>query len=361
MNTYPARRQRAQELMRQQGIDYLLVSPSSDSVYLMGRRGILSERLNCLVIPANGDPVMVMPAFESLDLQREQGMDVRTWQDGENPYALVASLLAAGGRAIAVCDQMWAQHVVPLQEALPGSRFSLASRILTPLRQVKDAEELAALRRAGAAADAVFADLVASPLRGRTERDVARRISDLLIAHGHQAVTFVIVGSGPNGASPHHTLSDRVLQEGDAVVFDYGGLFDNYSSDITRTVFLGRPPEEFRRVYETVRQAQEAAYQVVRPGVACQEIDRAGRRVIAGAGYGQQFIHRLGHGLGIDDHEEPYIIEGNTTALVPGMVFSDEPGIYLGGRFGVRIEDILAVTEQGAERLNSAPRELIAL
>ena len=366
MSTFQARCTRAQEAMRRHGIDLLFVAPSSDMTYLMGQRGHLSERLTLLIVPANGTPLAIVPVLEAPGVRPAAAFfSISTWADGSNPYALARSLVGPGSARIAVSDQMWSTHLLHLQQEMPTSVFMPASPLLAPLRQVKDADEIAILRRAGAAADAAFADIVATPLLGLTERQVDKLVREALLKHGHQRAEFSIVGSGPNSGSPHHDLSDRVLQAGDAVVFDFGGLMDNYASDITRTIFLcepgGQPPDEYRRVYETVRQAQEAAFQVIRPGVACQEIDRAARRVITAAGYGEYFIHRTGHGLGLDGHEEPYMVEGNTLPLQAGMVFSDEPGIYLPGRFGVRIEDIVVVTENGADRLNQAPREMIAL
>jgi Xaa-Pro aminopeptidase len=193
---------------------------------------------------------------------------------------------------------------------------------------------------------------------GRSESDVSHDLADLLRAHGHSQVDFTIVASGPNGANPHHLASERVIQEGDMVVLDYGGLMDGYGSDTTRTVHVGEPSDEERRVHEIVRRAQQAAFEAVRPGVACQEIDRAGRRIINEDGYGAYFIHRIGHGIGMTTHEPPYMVEGETSPIVPGMCFSIEPGIYLPGRFGVRIEDIVAATDQGARRLNDNPREM---
>ena len=254
---------------------------------------------------------------------------------------------------------MWSTHLLHLQARLPAARFTPSAALLAPLRRVKDAAEIAALKRAAAAADAAMADILARPLAGKTEREVGRMIADLLIAHGHSSADFAIVASGGNSGSPHHATGDRVLHEGDALTLDFGGVFDRYFSDITRSVFLGKAPEEYRRIYDVVRQAQQKAFEAVRPGIACQDVDRAARRVISEAGYGEYFIHRTGHGLGLDVHEEPYMVEGNTSPVEPGMVFSDEPGIYIPGRFGVRIEDILVVTAQGAERLNHAPRDLM--
>ena len=362
MDVHKTRCARAQEEMRRQGIDLLFVSPSSDLVYLIGHHTYSSERLTLFMLPASGDPAMVVPALEAPAARAAATFfSFRTWADGDNPYALMRSLMPAVGRKVAVSDQTWSLHLINIQEALPRTNFVPASRVLAPLRRVKDASEIAALKRAGTAADAAMADILAMPLLGKSEHQVAGLISDLLIKHGHSRADFGIVASGGNSGSPHHVNSDRVLQEGDALTLDFGGVYDDYSSDITRSVFLGAPPDEYRRIYAIVGQAQQAAFEAVRPGVACQEIDRAARRVITAAGYGEYFIHRTGHGLGLDVHEEPYMVEGNTLPLVPGVVFSIEPGIYIPGRFGVRTEDIVFVTESGGERLNAAPRELRAL
>ncbi len=349
----------AQEEMRRQGIDVMLVSPSSDLVYLISHHTHVSERLTLFMLPATGQPVMLAPELEApLARHLATFFALHTWADGGDPYAAVRSLLPSSGKTIAVSDQLWSLHLLSLQAALPQASFVPASRVVAPLRRIKDSAEVAALRRAAAAADAAMADVLKSPLTGRTEREVAQLVGDRLIAHGHQRVDFAIVGGGPNSGSPHHVTGDRRLEEGDALVLDFGGVLDDYYSDITRSVLLGKPPAEYRRVYDIVREAQEKAFQTVRPGLACQEVDRAARGVISAAGYGEYFVHRTGHGLGLDVHEEPYMVEGNTMPMQPGMVFSIEPGIYIPGRFGVRIEDIVVVTANGAERLNNAPREL---
>jgi Xaa-Pro aminopeptidase len=228
---------------------------------------------------------------------------------------------------------------------------------MPPLRAVKDEEELAALAKVASAADASFADIVLVPFAGRREAEVAADVAEALRRHGHRTADFTIVGSGPNGASPHHEAGERVIAEGDVVVLDFGGRLDAYCSDITRTVIVGEPPTEFDRVHDVVRQAQQAAFEAVRPGATAEDIDRAARDVIDHAGYSEWFIHRTGHGIGLELHEPPYIVSGNRTKLEAGMTFSIEPGVYLPDRFGVRIEDIVAVTADGARRLNEAPRE----
>ena len=226
------------------------------------------------------------------------------------------------------------------------------------LRAVKDANELGRLEAAGASADAAYGEILKVRFAGRRETDVAADLARLLREFGHEQVDFTVVGSGPNGANPHHEAGERTILEGDMVVLDFGGLMHGYGSDTSRTVCVGEPTAEMREVHEIVRVAQQTAFEAVRPGIACQEVDRAARAVITDAGYGEQFIHRTGHGIGMTTHEPPYMVEGEERPTVPGMCFSIEPGIYLAGRFGVRIEDIVTVTEDGGRRFNHTPREL---
>ena len=360
---YAARLRRAQAEMARQGVDYLFVTPSSDLTYLLGYPAHASERMTLLGAPRDGAPFVVAPTLEAsrLDARRDI-VDVHPWNETESPSALTARLLEQRGGTIAISDQTWAAFLLRLQDALPDARFRSGTSILRELRMVKDEHELELLRDVGKRADRVWSTFVASArLTGRTERDVAEEIAGLLRAEGCDPRGFLIVASGPASASPHHMTSDRVIERGDAVVFDYGSTREHYWCDITRTLHVGEPSDEFRKVYDVVLAANRAARDAVRPGVACQEIDRAARRVIDDAGYGEYFIHRVGHGLGLDGHEEPYMVEGNDLPLKPGMVFSDEPGIYIPGKFGVRIEDILVCAEDGAESLNDAPRELFVV
>ncbi len=340
----------------------LLVTPGPDLAYLTGHAPPPLERLTLLVVAPDRQPVMLVPLLErpaALASPAADWIEVVGWADGDDPYAVAAGLLPPG--RLAVTDQTWASHVLGLQEAAKDRTFVAAGRAMPPLRSVKDEEELAAMAKAASAADAAFADILHVPFAGRRELDVAADLAEALRRHGHRTADFTIVGSGPNGASPHHEAGDRVITDGDAVVLDFGGHLDGYCSDITRTVFVGEPPKEFDRVYDVVRRAQQAAFEAVRPGVPAEDVDRAAREVIDDAGYGEWFIHRTGHGIGLELHEPPYIVAGNTTSLEAGMTFSIEPGIYLPGRFGVRIEDIVAVTEDGARRLNEAPRDAQAV
>lgn len=363
-----ARLRRAAETAAGAGIDALLITPGSDLQYLVGAGGESFERLSCLALPADPDraPALLVPKLEEAgyaDVPAEQlGLDMRTWVDGEDPHALVADLLGGGSgpSRVAVADVMPALHALPLREALPGTEQVLAGPVLRQLRMRKDAAEIAALREAGAAIDRVHARMAEFLRVGRTEAQVGADISDAIVQEGHLGAEFVIVGSGPNGASPHHALSDRAIQEGDIVVVDIGGpVASGYNSDCTRTYVIGEPAQsDVRETYDVLESAQRAAVQAVRPGATAESVDAAAREPIAAAGFGDWFIHRTGHGIGLDVHEEPYIVGGSQLQLEPGMAFSIEPGIYQPGRWGARIEDIVVVTEDGAESVNQQPHEL---
>ncbi|MEU9477601.1 aminopeptidase P family protein [Streptomyces sp. NPDC048191] len=359
---YRARMERAARSAADAGLAGLLVAPGPDMVWLTGYTPTaVTERLTVLVLTPGHEPVLVVPTLEAPDAEHATGastLTLRDWTDGKDPYAVTAALLDGRGR-FGISDNTWAMHLLGLQRALPDSSYASLTDALPMLRAVKDAAELELLAAAGAAADATFEEIRKVPFAGRRESDVGHDLAGLLRRFGHSQVDFTIVGSGPNGANPHHEMGDRVIRHGDMVVLDFGGLKDGYGSDTTRTVHVGEPTEEERRVHELVREAQEAGYQAVRPGVACQEVDRAARAVISDAGYGAYFIHRTGHGIGVTTHEPPYMIEGEEQPLVPGMCFSVEPGVYLPGRFGVRIEDIVTVTGDGGRRLNTTTREMV--
>ena len=339
----------------------MIVGPSPDLAYLSGYDPPPFERPTVLVLRPDRDPTLVVPELERAlaDVSAAGGhVELATWRDGADPYEVIARLLPGSGR-IGVSDRIWAVHVLGLQAAAPALSWTSASPVLAPLRARKDPDELDALRRAGAAADATFEAICRSGLSGRTERDVADELARLLVEHGHDSADFAIVASGPNGASPHHEPEGRRIAPGDPVVLDFGGSVDGYFSDTSRTVVVGEPPRtDWRTCSPWSIEAQAAGIEVVRPGVAIQEVDRAARAVIASGGFGDRFIHRTGHGIGREVHEPPYAVEGDRTVLEPGMTFSVEPGIYLDGRFGVRIEDIVAVTDDGVERLNRSSREL---
>ncbi|OEJ29295.1 peptidase M24 [Streptomyces agglomeratus] len=352
---------RAAEAAADAGLDGVLVAPGPDLVHLTGYRPTAdTERLTLLVLSVEQEPVLVVPTLEAPDARQAPGaavLTLRDWTDGKDPYAVAAPLLDVTGR-FAVSDNTWAMHLLGLQQALPSTSYVSLTAALPMLRAVKDAAELARLEAAGAAADATYEEILRVRFSGRRESEVAAELAHLLTQFGHEQVDFTVVGSGPNGADPHHEAGERVIEEGDMVVLDFGGLKHGYSSDTSRTVHVGAPTAEEQRVHDVVREAQQAAFEAVRPGVACQQVDRVARAVITEAGYGERFIHRTGHGIGVITHEPPYMVEGERRPLVPGMCFSIEPGIYLPGRFGVRIEDIVTVTEDGGRRLNTTAREL---
>jgi Xaa-Pro aminopeptidase len=358
---YAARMARAAEAGAAAGFDGVLVAPGPDLVWLTGYQPTaITERLTLLVLRPGRPPVLVVPALERPDAAGAPGapaLEMRDWRDGDDPYAGVESILGSRGR-FGVSDTTWALHLLGLQRTLPELRFTALTDGLPMLRAVKDERELERLAAAGAAADEAYGEIVSVVFAGRRELDVAADLAALLRKFGHEQVDFTVVGSGPNGANPHHEADQRVIQDGDTVVLDFGGLKHGYGSDTTRTVHVGEPGDEVREVHEIVQRAQQAAFEAVRPGVACQEIDRVARRVITEAGYGEWFIHRTGHGIGVTTHEPPYMVEGEKQQLVPGMCFSIEPGIYLPGRFGVRIEDIVTVTDEGGRRLNNTDRKL---
>jgi D-alanyl-D-alanine dipeptidase len=338
----------------------LLVAPSPDLRYLVGYEPMPLERPTVLVVTAHAQPVLVVPTLErALAAAAPPADDVELldWRDDEDPYAIVASRIGGSG-TIFVGDRIWGSHVLALQRAVPGAVWASAAPIVGAMRARKDDAELAALRRAAAAADAALVELLSGPFAGRSERAIADELDDLLVAHGHDEAAFTIVASGPNAASPHHEAGERTIGDGDAVVLDFGGTVEGYHSDTTRTVVVGEPGDRLRRIHAVVADAHRAAIDVVRPGIEIEAVDRAARSVIEAAGLGDRFIHRTGHGIGLEVHEPPYAAAGDHTVLEPGMTFSVEPGIYLEGELGARIEDIVAVTADGVEQLNTSPREL---
>jgi Xaa-Pro aminopeptidase len=345
------------------GLTALLITPSPDYAYLLGYRAPALERLTCLVLPAAGEPSLVLPRLEAPLAHHQLGeladeIELLAWDEIDDPFHLIRGLLEGSSGRIGVQDQMWARFVLRLRASLDPIELVEAGPSIAALRRLKSKDEVERLRAAAAAADEAMAGITGERLSGRTEADVSRRVNELLLAAGHQTADFAIVASGPNSASPHHEPGDRVIGDGDALVLDIGGSRGGYCSDTTRTAFVGRPPPDFVAMYEVLREAQAAACDAVAPGVAAEDVDRAARDVINEAGYGDRFIHRTGHGIGMETHEEPYIVSGNGEPLQVGHAFSVEPGIYLEGQWGARIEDIVVCTDAGGERLNRSSREL---
>jgi Xaa-Pro aminopeptidase len=373
---YRERMDAARALAAGSGVAAILVGVGADMRYLAGYPAMALERLTMLVIPAAGSPALVAPRLEAtpaLSCPPAVSGDLRvvTWEETDDPHGLVAGMVRdamsgspAGAPRIAVSDDLPARHLLRLQQRLPGATVELASPVLGRLRIVKDADEIALLTEAAHAADRVVAQIAAGRLVGRTEVDVAREVRERLIAEGHDEAEFAIVGSGPNSASPHHDASERVIASGEPIVLDIGGTIDGYGSDITRTLWVtggdpaNGPDERFRHLFGVLLGAQVAATRAVRPGLAAEAVDAAARGPIAAEGYGDAFIHRTGHGIGLEAHEDPYLVAGNREPLREGMAFSVEPGIYLAGEYGARIEDIVVCGSDGPIVLNEAPREL---
>lgn len=366
---YAHRIARAAALARESGLSGLIIGAGAQFAYLTGSWISTHERLTALVIPASGaQPTLVVPDVDRGDLRKSSvpllGINVLGWIDGQDPYAAVISALGEPPHTIVgVGEDLTANHLISLQNILgEQSATVLATAVLAELFVAKDPEEIEQLRAAGQAIDRVHAQVPFLLQPGRTEAEVAEDLA-VLIKKDHSKVDFVIVGSQVNGANPHHDYSDRELVPGDMVVVDIGGTYGvGYHSDCTRTYVVGGSPNlidaDAQQMYDVLLRAQEEAVKAIKPGVTAASIDKVARDIISEAGYGHAFIHRTGHGIGLSTHEEPFIMEGNDLVLQPGMAFSVEPGIYLEGRFGARIEDIVVVTENGCECLNNQPRTL---
>lgn len=373
---YAERLARAQALLAPRGVAALLVGVGADLRHLTGYEAMPLERLTMLVLPASGRPSLVAPRLEAMAAEQSAAsrlgqLPVVAWDETDDAHALVARLLAdalgsrpAAGDRVLVSDRLWAMHVLGLERALAGANFGLASEVLRVLRMTKDEEEIALLRLAAHAADRVVAQIAGGSLVGRTEADVSREVRDRLLAEGHETAEFAIVASGPNSASPHHDAGDRVIQAGEPIVLDIGGSLGGYCSDTTRTLWVtGGDPDrgpspEFRRLFDLLREGQAEASAAVRPGVPCERIDAVARGIITAGGHGPDFFHRTGHGIGLETHEDPYLVAGNAEPLGAGMAFSVEPGIYLAGRYGARIEDIVVCGSSGPDVLNESSRDL---
>jgi Xaa-Pro aminopeptidase len=369
---YPRDRiRRAQDATAQAGLDALLLTPGADLRYLTGYDAVPLERLTCLVVPADGDPVLVVPLLErpaalaspvgSMDLE------IAAWQETDDPVALVVDRLRTYGggalpKRVGLANRMWAEQVLRFRDRLPDAELGLSSTVLRALRMRKTPAEVDALRSAGAAIDRVHERMGEFLRAGRSEAEIAKDIGQAILDEGHVRADFIIVASGPNSASPHHEVSERVVEVGDPVVVDIGGTTaDGYCSDSTRTYAVGSAPQDFLDYFAVLLDAQAHAVEAVRPGTSCDAVDATARELITAAGYGQWFVHRTGHGIGLETHEDPYIVAGNTEPLEPGMAFSVEPGIYIAGRHGARIEDIVVCTPDGVERLNTIARDLVVV
>ncbi len=371
---YAARLERAQSVVAEREVGALLIGPGADLRWLIGYEAMPLERLTMLMVPASGRATLVVPRLEVGAARAAVGVehevvDLASWEETDDPVDLVArqgGVEAAAGRGagLLVSDRLAAAFLLAIQARLPAAEYGLASTVLSDLRAVKDEEEIGLLRRAAQAADRTVAAICAGRLVGRTEADVAREVRERLVAEGHDDAAFWIVASGPNSASPHHGASDRVIGAGEPIVLDIGGRIEGYGSDITRTLWPtggdeSRGPDvEYRTMFSVLERAQAAASAAAVVGATGEEVDAAARNVIAEAGFGDAFIHRTGHGIGLEGHEDPYLVSGNHDPLVEGNCFSTEPGIYFDGRYGARIEDIVVCRVEGPDILNSLPRSL---
>jgi Xaa-Pro aminopeptidase len=357
---------RVRSRMGELDVDTLLLSVGPELPWLTGYTAMPLERLTMLVLPRDGEAVLLVPLLEAPRVvERPDVFRLSAWGETEDPIAAVAGLVGRGSRRVAIGDRTWARFLLLLQVALPDARFLRAGEVVAPLRARKDPAEVEALRRAALAVDAIAADLQAGaiPLVGRTEADISADLSRRIVEAGHQHSNFAIVAAGANAASPHHEAGDGVVQPGEVLLCDFGGTMADqagvgYCSDITRCVHLGEPAPEVTEAYAVLHEAQQAAVAAATVGTSCAEVDRVARRIIGEAGFGDYFIHRTGHGIGVEEHEDPYIVDGNTTPLAPGHAFSVEPGIYIPGRFGLRLEDIVVATEAGPDPLNQADHAL---
>jgi len=360
---YQERLARVQSAMQRQDIDAVLLSVGHDLPYLTGYHAMALERLTMLVVPREGAATMVIPRLEAPRVtEHPKVFSLLVWNETDDPVAAVARLVN-GARNIAVGDQMWARFLVELLTHTPHVSYSRAVHIVGPLRSIKTPTEIEALQRAGSAADRVARQLHAGliPLIGRSEAQVSADISARLLEEGHNVVNFAIVAAGENAASPHHHPGERIIKNNEIVLCDFGGTMDEYCSDITRCVYLGEPSQEVLEAYGVLQEAQAASVASAQVGATCESVDEAARRVITEAGFGEYFVHRTGHGIGMEAHEEPYIVAGNTEILVPGHAFSIEPGIYMPGRFGMRLEDIVVASASGPIAMNTVSHDLVVL
>ncbi len=354
--------------MQAADVDVLLLSVGADLPYLTGYQAMPLERLTMLVLPADGDAELIIPALEAPLVQAQDDVfSLVPWGETEDPVQLAVDRI--GSRtSVAIGETTWSTFLVQILNRTSGITFSDAGTVMTPLRSVKDAAEIESLRNASHAVDRIAARLQAGeiPVVGQTEAQLSAELGRQIVAEGHAKVNFAIVAAGENAASPHHHAGSRVIQPNEVVLCDFGGTMSDefgvgYCSDITRCVYTGEPPAEFRELYDVLFEAQAASVAAAVPGTPVEEIDRTGRKIIADAGYGEYFIHRTGHGIGVEAHEHPYIVEGNDQPLTPGHAFSVEPGIYVPGKWGARLEDIVVSGVDGPDPLNTADHHLAVI
>jgi Xaa-Pro aminopeptidase len=357
---------RVREAMAAAEVDVLLLSVGPDLPWLIGYEAMALERLTMLVVPANGEATLVIPAFEVPRVVERPGLfSIAAWGETDDPIANVVQR-ARGANKLAIGDHTWSRFLVALQHELPAASWVSAGTVTSPLRAVKDDAEIARLQAAASGVDRVAAALQGGeiPLIGRSEAEVSAELSRRILAEGHAKVNFAIVASGENAASPHHHASEKIIAPGEVVLCDFGGTTEEahgepgYCSDITRCVYTGEPPVEFRDAYAVLHDAQAKAVAAAAIGTPAATVDKVARDHLASADLAKWFIHRLGHGIGVEEHEDPYLVEGNESPLVAGNAFSVEPGFYIAGRWGARLEDIVVATEDGPLALNRADHNL---
>jgi len=348
------------QVMKQEAVDLVALGPGAHLAWLVNVRPHADERalLFCVSQEYAG---FLMPALEAQSARQQTDLPFHTWSDDEGPEKAMAECLAAAGTtqatSVVLDETMRADFAALVQDALPNADRQFTSTTIGALRMRKDKHEYDILKRNATSADTAMQAAWAALKVGMSEQDVAAIVRESFIEQGAQPL-FTIVGTGGNGAFPHHHTGGTALQAGDIVVMDIGGGIDGYSSDITRMVSLGKPTQEYLQVHEVVENAVQAALSVAKPGVKAHVVDDAARQVITDAGYGEYFVHRTGHGMGVEIHETPYITSSSQTVLEEGMVFSIEPGIYLQGKFGLRLEDIVILRADGPEIFSELPRTL---
>ncbi|NLB74838.1 MAG: aminopeptidase P family protein [Firmicutes bacterium] len=364
---YKERVEKLQSLMASDNIGGFLFTASPNLLYMTGFSEGQMPRFLSLLVLACHEPVFLVPALYEEQIREKTWVDtIVPWADGEDPFSKMRSLLCSKNlesSTIAVDDTLWSIFLLNLQERLPKAGFVSGGKYMKPLRRIKSLYEKELMMRIGAITDDVMEKTIAFIEPGISELCIVDFIqSELRLMGAGPSTAEPIVGSGPYSAQPHYRpTTEKLIQQGDAVVLDFGGTLNHYHSDMTRTVFVGEPDKEFQEIYDIVRKAHDAAMAFAKPGVKCEDIDSVARHVITESGYGEYFIHRTGHGIGLEVHEEPYVVQGNTAVLEPGMAFSIEPGIYIPGRYGVRIEDCVIVCDSGIEHFTKAPSELTVI
>lgn len=362
--TLTARKEKLSGIMKEKGVKAVVLSPSMDMLYVTGFNTFPGERLLVAVFDQAGEIVFIVPKLYEQEVREKATFDrLISWDDSQDPRNILESLCVEkgyNGSVVAIEDTMWYTVFEKIYEKFTGARFINASKIVGELRQHKAPDEAVKMRKASELAEKALGIVIPKIKSGMKENEVRDLLEEEMKHQGLSGKAFeTIIGSGPNSALPHYTAGERVLTEGDSIVIDFGGIYEDYCSDMTRTIMLGKATKEYKEVYEVVKEAQKRAIEAVRPGVKAPEVDAAARKYITEKGYGKYFMHRIGHGIGMEVHEEPYISDSSKTILQPGMVFSIEPGVYLSEKFGVRIEDLVMVTEDGVEVLNKFTKELI--